>query len=142
MQESNVRAFFNDDENASKKVCMKMIDRSISYLQFAMSAVAFVKADRARCVLDTVVALHKKEATMTRADAEYSCTSKSDKRHAVKHANTACIKNCDNMIDAVKRQASMSLLALENLNIIERVSKDTFKMSDSKIAQAILARYS
>lgn len=139
LQNSNVAAFFNDNENALKKVCMKMIDRSVDYARAAVSKSYVLTNKRALCVLKTMINCHKAKVRMTRADAIASATSATDKR--VTATNKTLIAHCDNQIDAYERQASMSLLALQNMNVIREVARNEFEFTSEAIAKALLKRY-
>lgn len=140
--ESNVSAFFNDQENATKKVCMKMINRSIDYLQHAIDkSHHFSRKTRDYCVLETMINCHKNKVNMTIADARASCTTANDKRYRATEKHEKLVSHCVNMIDAIERQCSMSILALLNMRIIEKVSATEYKFADTKIAKAIIAKY-
>lgn len=135
-------AFFNANVNASDKFCMKAINRAMQYVQYAMSKSAILKVENARVVLETAINLHRANMQMTRADAQASCTSKADKSVSVDKDKAKYIVRRDTIVAASKRQSSMSLLALQALDIIKQVSKDAFELNtESKLTQALLANH-
>lgn len=136
-------SFFNSNVNASDKTCVKAIDRAMSYLAYAAFDAAFLRTENARTVLATAINLHRAKMQMTRSDAQAACTAKNDKRVEIDKAKLKHIVQRATIIDASKRQSSMSLIALQCLNVIKQVSRDAFELNaDSKIAQAMLAKAS
>src|SRR5690606_33301987 len=124
------------------KFCIKAIDRAMSYIQYAMSKSAILKVENARTVLETAINLHRAKMQMTRNDAQAACTSKNDKSVSVDKDKAKHIVRRDSIIAASKRQSSMSLLALQALDIIKQVSRDAFELNtDSKLTQALLANH-
>jgi hypothetical protein len=142
-QQDMSSAFINAYENVNSKFCMKAIARTADYLQFAFKAVANIKTDNARTVLETAINLHRDSLTMTRNDAYASCTSKKDKAIEVAKEREKYISRRETIVSAAKRQASMSLKALCALDILRETStKDVYALNtDSKLTQAILERY-
>lgn len=140
---ANVDAsFLNQNVNASDKFCIKAIDRAMSYIQYAMSKSAILKVENARTVLETAINLHRAKMQMTRNDAQAACTSKNDKSVTIDKDKAKHIVRRDSIIAASKRQSSMSLLALQALDIIKQVSRDAFELNtDSKLTQALLANH-
>lgn len=136
-------AFINTYENVNSKFCMKAIARTADYLQFAFKAVANIKTDNARTVLETAINLHRDNLTMTRNDAYASCTSKKDKAIEVAKDREKYISRRETIVSAAKRQASMSLKALCALNILRETStKDVYELNtENALTNMILERY-
>lgn len=135
-------SFINEQETSNSRFCMKAIDRTTDYVQYALSAtMTFIKTENARNVLQTAINLLSIESNMTRNDAYASCTSKQDKSFSVDKEREKHIARRDTMISAAKRQASMSLKALVALDILREVRKDEFALNtESALTQRILAK--
>ncbi|MBA8881690.1 hypothetical protein [Phyllobacterium myrsinacearum] len=132
-------AFINKQQNATNFFDMKAIDRTTVYLQVALKSLSLDKfTDNARTVFMTACKLFDADKHMTLNDACASCTSAKDKRFAIAKDHEQYISRREQMLEAAKRQAEMSLKSLQALNMIILVSKHTYKLNaDSTIVQKL-----